>query len=115
MQRPTKQAIQEQKDTIVVVGRARQKRKRRAEKHGDLEADTSSTNKNEKSMSENKQAGPKTPEPQEPFDFSSIPNILDDDPDNDAEELSSRRRKKQKKLNNKGSSQPVTFVRHVVS
>lgn len=96
-QRPTKQAIQEQNDTIVVVGQARQKRKRRAEKHGDLAADTPSTDKNEKSMSENRQSG--TTEHQEPFDFSSIPNILDDghDTGNGTEELSDKRRKKQKK------------------
>jgi len=111
-QRPTKQAIQEQNETIIVAGQARQKRKRRAGKHaGDLEADTPSTDKNERSTSENTQGGPKTTEHQEPFDFSSIPNILDDGQDtgNGGEEMSDKRRKKQKKSNNKGLSQSSYF------
>lgn len=75
-QRPAKQ---EEKDTIVIVGKVRQKRKRKA----DLPAE----------------------KVEEPFDFSSVPNILDDDHEPvKEEEETDKRRKKQKKTNKKGLS-----------
>jgi len=80
-QRPTRQVIQDEKDTIVVVGQARRKRKR---KKGEQNVDKGDATKAEV-----------------PFDFLSVPNILDTDPNggdqvND-DEKSQRKRLRRKK------------------
>ena len=80
-QRPTRQVIQDEKDSIVVVGQARQKRKRK---------------KGEQNV---EKGGAMTAE--EPFDFSSVPKILDTNPNGGDEvnddENSQRKRLKKKK------------------
>ncbi len=79
-QRPTRQVIQDEKDSIVVVGQARQKRKRK---------------KGEQNV---EKGGAMTAEG--PFDFSSVPNILDTNPNGEDEvndENSQRKRLKKKK------------------
>jgi exosome complex exonuclease RRP6 len=80
-QRPTRHVIQDEKDTIVVVGQARQKRKR---KKGEQIVDKGDTM-----------------EAEEPFDFLSVSNILDTDSNggdqvND-DENSQRKRLRRKK------------------
>jgi len=83
-QRPTRQ---EETDTIVVVGQVHKKRKRKAERTVASDQDVTSSAK-----------------PEETFDFSSVPNILDDDPEAGKEEgeETGKKRKRQKKTNKKG-------------
>ncbi len=81
-QRP---ARQEETDTIVVVGQVHKKRKRKAERTVASDQDVTSSAKAE-----------------ETFDFSSVPNILDDDPEAGKEEETGKKRKRQKKMNKKG-------------
>jgi len=76
-QRPAKR---EEKDTIVVVGQMHQKRKRKADKSSAQQVE-------------------------EPFDFSSVPNILDDNPEPvKEEEETETKRKRQRKMNKKGGT-----------
>ena len=94
----------EEKDTIVIVGQVRQKRKRRAEKSLDSSQVASSSSSKQVDVPETKTRR-RLQEAQDPFDFSSVPNILDDDPEAGKEEEEGRmekRKKKQKKLNKKG-------------
>jgi len=89
--RPTKRVIAEEQDTIVVVGKARQKRKRKVEKKSSVEPERSLT------VTE----GAAIPgDGAEPFDFSAAPNILDDNPDIEDSNIKRKRQKKQ----NKGES-----------
>ena len=88
--RPTKQkaAIKEEKDTIVVVGQQRQKKKRKA---GEL-----------KSTPAVHSVDTAKEEPREPFDFSTVPNILDSNPDlGEGGEIESSQRKKRQKRSSK--------------
>ncbi|KAH9480124.1 Exosome complex exonuclease rrp6 [Psilocybe cubensis] len=82
--------IKEEKDTIVVVGQARQKRKRKEAKAtftagGDLN-DSASKDERVAKLDSDK------PAEMEHFDFSAVPNILDDNPD-----LEDRKKKRQRK------------------
>ncbi|KAF8621412.1 hypothetical protein AX15_007824 [Amanita polypyramis BW_CC] len=93
-------------DTIVIVGRPHaRKRKRSAvpkaisKQHGpsvvrDAERVDSVSKKEGCDSQESEMAIHETSGGQRDFDFSAVPNILDDDPDNEAED----RRSKQKKL-----------------
>jgi len=83
-QRP---AREEESDTIVVVGQVHKKRKRKAARTFASDQDVTSSVNTE-----------------EPFDFSFVPNILDDDPEagkGEGEETG-KKRKRQKKMNKKG-------------
>lgn len=105
-QRPTKQVIQDEKDTIAVVGQARQRRKRK--KGGQL-------NEKTKPVDASNLVGH-----QEPFDFSSVPNILDTNPDSgddgNDDEVKQRKRLKKKK-NGVSICCPIlsTFISTLVS
>lgn len=93
----------EEKDTIVIVGQVRQKRKRKAEKPLDSSQEISSSSK-QVDVPESKTRG-RLEEAQEPFDFSSVPNILDADSEAGVEEEGGgieKRKRKQKKVNTKG-------------
>ena len=102
-QRPTKQVKEEERDTIVVVGQARQKRKRtKAQQHNGAgkskepavdQAPSSST------LLEKEEEESNALEP-ESFDFSAVHNILDDNPDLE----DGNRKKKRQKKQNKGQS-----------
>lgn len=83
--------VQEEHDSIVVVGQARQKRKRRGEGRT---TNSVGDDKNDKDSSsgKNSRSSPGQSEEAEPFDFSAAPNILDDNPD-----LEDRKKKRQKK------------------
>jgi exosome complex exonuclease RRP6 len=98
-------ARREEKDTIVVVGQVCQKRKRKAGKSvtSDQEA-ASSTKRIDDAESNAQPRATNAEESQEPFDFASVPNILDDDPEagKGVEEENEKRRKRQKKTNKKG-------------
>ncbi|KAF8959127.1 hypothetical protein BDZ97DRAFT_1906257 [Flammula alnicola] len=87
-QRPTKR-VEEERDTIVVVGQARQKRKRKEAKGSPATED--GTNSSKPSVKKEGNAS------DEPFDFSAIPNILDDNPDTE-----DRKKKRQRKQNKGG-------------
>jgi exosome complex exonuclease RRP6 len=102
-QRPTKQVKDEERDTIVVVGQAKQKRKRIKSQPHQHDAGSS----NEPAADDDavpSLALPTQKEEAEPFDFSAVPNILDDNPDL---QDGSRKRKRQKKQN---KSQPFPFL-----
>lgn len=88
-QRPVKD---EEQDTIVVVGQARQKRKRPKAGVSLNDAEGSARGRAKKVKNE---TSPKD-EDREAFDFSAIPNILDDNP-NLADENKKKREKKDKK------------------
>ena len=101
-QRPTKQVKDEERDTIVVVGQARQKRKRvKAQPHRRQEDDAGRPNEPASDAVPSSSALPTKKEEAEPFDFSAVPNILDDIPD-----LQDSNRKKRQKKQNKGLSFP---------
>jgi len=90
--RPTKRVIAEEQDTIVVVGKAKQKRKRKVEKKSSVELERSLTVTEGAAATPGKGA--------EPFDFSAAPNILDDNPDIEDANIKRKRQRKQ----NKGGS-----------
>ncbi|KDR77424.1 hypothetical protein GALMADRAFT_209792 [Galerina marginata CBS 339.88] len=100
-QRSTKE-IKEEKDTIVVVGQARQKRKRKGTEAksgpglGNEDANEGVEIEDTKATA----AGRSVPKQEDvaPFDFAAAPNILDDNPD-----LEDRKKKRQKKQS-KGAS-----------
>lgn len=94
-------------DTIVVVGQTRAKKRKRnskkfAEQQGETRESATAAGAEEKVASMSKAQG-REEEPdaememasdeQDDFDFSAVPNILDDDPDSEAQE----RRTKQKR------------------
>ncbi|KAF8148190.1 hypothetical protein B0H34DRAFT_737252 [Crassisporium funariophilum] len=96
-QRPTKR-LKEETDTIVVVGQARQKRKRAgkaAETSAGVEDESGPVKGKQKQKAQDESGV--TVEGQESFDFSAVPNILDDNPD-----VEDRKRKRQKKQNKGG-------------
>lgn len=85
-------------DSIVVVGQARQKKRKRpkiskdtagAGAEGSIEGSATKKSKSGKSQESSGE------DVQEPFDFSAVPNILDNNPD--SEETKRRRQRKQKK------------------
>ncbi|CAA7266028.1 unnamed protein product [Cyclocybe aegerita] len=97
-QRTTKQVpVKEERDTIVVVGQARKKRKRKATEVADGE-ESAASKKDKGDLAATKMAGA---DDEEPFDFAKVPNILDDNPDL---EEGSKKRKRQKKQGNKGGT-----------
>ena len=81
---------EQEQDTIVVVGQARQKRKRRKASPECLEA-TSGKKKKVASGVEAKD------EDGEVFDFSAVPNLLDDNPNLGDEKTKRKRERKVKK------------------
>jgi exosome complex exonuclease RRP6 len=97
-QRPERR---EENDTIVVVGQVHQKRKRKAGKSFTTNQDVASSTKQVGDAESNTKRRAEAEESQEPFDFSSVPNILDDDPEAEREETE-KRRKRQKKTVKKG-------------
>ncbi|KIM36578.1 hypothetical protein M413DRAFT_449112 [Hebeloma cylindrosporum] len=101
-QRSTKQVKDEERDTIVVVGQARQKRKRNKAQQQNGTAKSNDPEADEAPMSstllETEEEGSNALEP-ESFDFSAVHNILDDNPDL---EDASRKKKRQKKQNKGG-------------
>ena len=102
-QRPTKQVKEEERDTIVVVGQARQKRKRtKAQQQNDTGKSNEPAADEAPSSSillekEGKESNALEPES---FDFSAVHNILDDNPDLE----DGNRKKKRQKKQNKGQS-----------
>ncbi|KAF8802130.1 hypothetical protein BYT27DRAFT_7113139 [Phlegmacium glaucopus] len=90
-QRPAK-VLEEEQDTIVVVGQARQKRKRIKSGAGDgVEAGSGSAGGKKKTKVKD------GTEDREAFDFSVIPNILDDNPNIGDGNNKKKRDKKAKK------------------
>ncbi|KAJ7174298.1 hypothetical protein C8R46DRAFT_945281 [Mycena filopes] len=98
-QRTTKQIVEVIDDSIVVVGQARQKKRKRAKTDADAEAATPSGEESghtKKASSKAKRAA----EPDgEAFDFASVPNILDDVPN--GEDMRMKKKKKQKQVKDK--------------
>ena len=108
-QRPTKQ-VKEERDTIVVVGQAMQKRKRTkmlqqngTEKFNEPMADdvpfSSTLLEKEEEESKSNALEP------ESFDFSAVHNILDDNPELE----DGNRKKKRQKKQNKGQPFPLSL------
>jgi exosome complex exonuclease RRP6 len=95
-QRTTKQVVEVVDDSIVVVGQARQKKRKRPKTDsgvggdaGDEAAeDPASLKKTKKQEKRDAQDG------EEAFDFSAVPNILDDVPN--SEDMRVKKKKKQK-------------------
>jgi exosome complex exonuclease RRP6 len=91
-QRSTKRVEVVEQDTIVTVGQARQKRKRKA---GEGKEQAGSGVLEDGAFSDSKPNAKKTPVGAvEPFDFAAVPNILDDNPD-----MEDRKKKRQRKQN----------------
>jgi exosome complex exonuclease RRP6 len=112
-QRPTKQVKEEERDTMIVVGQARHKRKRTkaqqqngAGKSNEPAADEvpSSSTLPEKEAEESNMLKP------ESFDFSAVHNILEDNPD-----LDDGDRKKRQKKQNKGQPLPFSLFPFFIS
>lgn len=80
---------EEEQDTIIVVGQARQKRKRANKRAEDASSVTKDTVDSSDVKSEATSSGP--------FDFSTAPNILDDNPDEGDTEEAKRKKKRVKK------------------
>ena len=81
----------EERDTIVVVGQARQKRKRPKASHDGAEAASGKKTKVANGVEAKD-------EDREAFDFSAVPNILDDNPNmGDATKTKKKRERKEKK------------------
>ncbi|KAF8184172.1 hypothetical protein BJ912DRAFT_975089 [Pholiota molesta] len=91
-QRSTKRVEVVEQDTIVTVGQARQKRKRKA---GEGKEQAGSGVLEDGASSDSKPNAKKTPVGAvELFDFAAVPNILDDNPD-----MEDRKKKRQRKQN----------------
>ncbi|PPQ68746.1 LOW QUALITY PROTEIN: hypothetical protein CVT25_012840 [Psilocybe cyanescens] len=90
--------VKEERDTIVVVGQARQKRKRKGEGKATptIEGDKNDKDSGIKDEQTDTSNSAKL-EDAELFDFSAVPNILDDNPD-----LEDRKKKRQRKQPGKG-------------
>ena len=99
-QRPTKQVKEEERDTIVVVGQQRQKRKRvKAQQQNDAgQANEPTADEASSSLGllKKEEGEPNALEP-ESFDFSGVHNILDDNPDLEDRNRKKKRQKKQNK------------------
>ena len=81
--------LNEEQDTIVLVGQARQKRKHPKASPGGVEATSGKKITNGVGMKD---------EEREAFDFSAVPNILDDNPNlGDATKTKKKRERKEKK------------------
>ncbi|KAJ7621619.1 ribonuclease H-like domain-containing protein [Mycena polygramma] len=94
-QRTTKQVVEVVDDSIVVVGQARQKKRKRAKADtgvdGEADEDSSKATKKGKHDAPGGDA--------EAFDFSAVPNILDDVPN--GEDMRIKKKKKQKQVKDK--------------
>ena len=88
--------LNEEQDTIVVVGQARQKRKRPKANPDGVEAISGSAGERIK-KTKVKNGGEARDEDGEVFDFSAVPNILDDNPNMDDGKKKKKREKKEKK------------------
>jgi exosome complex exonuclease RRP6 len=83
--------MNEEQDTIVVVGQARQKRKRPKASTDGVEATSGKKTKITQGVEAKDEDG-------EAFDFSAVPNILDDNPNlGDEKNKKKRRERKEKK------------------
>jgi exosome complex exonuclease RRP6 len=99
-------------DSIVVVGRARQKKRKRLKsssandtepgsaKRSAVDAEISAEARQLKALKRKEQHEEGSVTPQEPFDYSAVPNLLDDVPTPEYD-MTSRKKKKQKQ--NKGT------------
>ncbi|PPR05868.1 hypothetical protein CVT24_006622 [Panaeolus cyanescens] len=87
---------EEEQDTIIVVGQARQKRKRANKQAEGGKGTKKAAAESTPATSEETSA--------EPFDFSTAPNILDDNPDEGDTEEAKRKKKRVKKAS-KGAGQ----------
>ena len=94
-------ALNEEQDTIVVVGQARQKRKRPKASPDGVEATAGERMKKTKVKSNGVEA---KDEDGEAFDFSAVPNILDDNPN-----LDDGKKKKREKKVKKGERLVFSF------
>ncbi|KAG5642308.1 hypothetical protein DXG03_003028 [Asterophora parasitica] len=84
-------------DSIVVVGQARQKKRKRTKSTPDGAVSASAEGLSQKSKPQHEGSGSKDePGEPEPFDFSAVPNILDDNPHTE-ETKQKKRQKKQKR------------------
>lgn len=93
-QRPVK----EEQDNIVIVGQARQKRKRpKASVGTDGVEDASGSAEGKVKKTKVKKESEAKDEDREVFDFSAIPNILDDNPNVGDEDKKKKRDRKEKK------------------
>lgn len=104
-------------DSIVVVGRARQKKRKRMKSSSGQDMDPGSVKdsamKAENSVEARQMKAPKRKEqheegsitPEEPFDYSMVPNLLDDVPTPEHDMIS---RKKKKQKQNKGTRLRLT-------
>ena len=110
-QRPTKVLKEEEQDTIVVVGQARQKRKRpKAGVDGAEGASGSTVGGKMKKTRVKKETEAKDDIDEDraaAFDFSSVPNILDDNPN--VEE-----KKKKRKKGKKGKRKTFFFPLNII-
>ncbi|KAF5374147.1 hypothetical protein D9615_008827 [Tricholomella constricta] len=92
-QRKATQAVE---DSIVVVGQAKQKKRKRAKPAPDGAASTSAEGSSQKNKPQNEDAGSRDEsEGHEPFDFAAVPNILDDNPN--TEDMKQKKRQKKQK------------------
>ena len=91
-----KEVLNEEQDTIVVVGQARQKRKRPKASPDGVEATSGSAGERIKKTKVKSEVEAKD-EDGETFDFSAVPNILDDNPNLDDEKKKKKRERKVKK------------------
>ena len=95
-QRSIKALEDEEQDTIVVVGQARRKRKRPKASPDGVEAVSSSAGEKIK-KTKVKNGDEAKDEDVEVFDFSAVPNILDDNPNLGNEKNNKKRREKRVK------------------
>jgi exosome complex exonuclease RRP6 len=86
--------LNEEQDTIVVVGQARQKRKRPKASPEGVEAAGAAGERIKKPKVKN---GGEARDGGEAFDFSAVPNILDDNPNMDDGKKKKKREKREKK------------------
>lgn len=99
-------------DSIVVVGQARQKKRKRLKsssakdielgsvKRSAVDAEVSAETRQLKALKRKEQHAEGSVTPQEPFDYSAVPNLLDDVP---TPEFDTTLRKKKKQKQNKGT------------
>lgn len=105
-QRKGAQAID---DSIVVVGQARQKKRKRITKSAPSDASASADAPTTSHRQEEHGLGPQdgVPKEQESFDFSSVPNLLDDNPNLEDK----KRQKRQKKQKNGAVDSSIALPR----
>ncbi|KAJ6544046.1 hypothetical protein B0H19DRAFT_1169443 [Mycena capillaripes] len=93
-QRTTKQVIEVVDDSIVVVGQARQKKRKRSKTDTGVDGDPSTEDSTTAKKATKKEKRDTSGEEAEAFDFSAVPNILDDVPNR--EDMRVKKKKKQK-------------------